>query len=52
MIEVFPDVAAADTRSKFIQDSLKSLPILGMEYHYRAGGGIVLVRVSGRPNHQ
>ncbi|MFI0795010.1 hypothetical protein ACH4OY_20330 [Micromonospora rubida] len=48
VIEVFPTKADADRRSTFIQDSLKSMPILGTEYHYRAGGGAVLVRVTGK----
>ncbi|MCO1597399.1 hypothetical protein M8C17_19795 [Micromonospora sp. RHAY321] len=48
VIEVFPTAADADRRSKFIQDTLKSMQILGTEYHYRAGGGAVLVRVSGK----
>ncbi|MEU8026256.1 hypothetical protein [Micromonospora haikouensis] len=48
VIEVFPTKGDADRRSAFIQDSLKSMPILGTEYHYRAGGGAVLVRVTGK----
>ncbi|WP_147457222.1 hypothetical protein [Micromonospora pisi] len=48
VIEQFADTAGADTRSKFIQDTLQSLPIMGTEYHYRAGGGTVLVRVTGK----
>lgn len=48
VIEVFPGKADADARSKFIQDSLKSVQILGTEYHYRADEGRVLVRVTGR----
>ncbi|MEU5905334.1 hypothetical protein ABZ780_13285 [Micromonospora sp. NPDC047467] len=48
VIEVFPSVEDGDRRSKYIQESLKSLPILGTEYHYRADGGRVLVRVSGK----
>jgi hypothetical protein len=48
VIEVFPTAADADRRSTFIQDTLKSMQILGTEYHYRAGGGAVLVRVSGK----
>ncbi|RAO46715.1 hypothetical protein ONO86_03251 [Micromonospora noduli] len=38
VIEVFPTAADADRRSKFIQDTLKSMAILGTEYHYVAGG--------------
>lgn len=48
VIEVFPTAADIDRRSKFIQDTLKGMPILGTEYQYRAGGGTVLVRVSGK----
>ncbi|MFI7492997.1 hypothetical protein ACIBXA_31965 [Micromonospora echinaurantiaca] len=48
VIEVFPSAADVDRRSQYIQESLKSLPILGTEYHYRADGGRVLVRVSGK----
>ncbi|PMR62150.1 hypothetical protein C1A38_05295 [Verrucosispora sp. ts21] len=48
VIEVFPTAADADRRAQFIQDALKNMPILGTEYHYRAGGGTVLVRVSGK----
>ncbi|MGW5079546.1 hypothetical protein [Micromonospora echinospora] len=48
VIEVFPAAADVDRRSQYIQESLKSLPILGTEYHYRADGGKVLVRVSGK----
>ncbi|MEH1058693.1 hypothetical protein V6U89_26215 [Micromonospora sp. CPCC 206171] len=48
VIEVFPTAADADGRSKFIQDALKGMPILGTEYHDRTGEGTVLVRVSGK----
>jgi hypothetical protein len=48
VIEVFPTAADADRRSKYIQDTLKGVQLLGTEYHYRAGGGAVLVRVTGR----
>ncbi len=48
VIEVFATKEDADRRSKFIQDSLKSMPILGTEYHYRADGDRVLVRVTGK----
>ncbi|MGV9977035.1 hypothetical protein ACWDUH_05100 [Micromonospora wenchangensis] len=48
VIEVFPTKDDADRRSKFIQESLKSMPILGTEYHYRTDEGRVLVRVSGK----
>ncbi|PWR08974.1 hypothetical protein DKT68_13340 [Micromonospora acroterricola] len=37
-----------ERRAKYIQDSLRSMPILGTEYHYRADQGRVLVRVSGK----
>jgi hypothetical protein len=46
VIEVFPDTASAAARSKFIQDALKSMQILGTEYHYL--NGPVLVRVTGK----
>ncbi|MFI7073484.1 hypothetical protein [Micromonospora sediminicola] len=48
VVEVWPSVADADRRAEFIQTALKNAPILGTEYHYRAGGGAVLVRVSGK----
>ncbi|TNH30884.1 hypothetical protein FHG89_04995 [Micromonospora orduensis] len=48
MIEAWPTAEDADRRSKFIQDTLKSMQILGTEYHYRADQGRVLVRVSGK----
>ena len=48
VIEVFPTKDDADRRSSFIQESLKSMPILGTEYHYRADEGRVLVRVTGK----
>ncbi|MEU2616076.1 hypothetical protein ABZ570_31565 [Micromonospora sp. NPDC007271] len=48
VIEVFATKDDADRRSTFIQDSLRSMPILGTEYHYRADGGRVLVRVTGK----
>ncbi|MFY1681658.1 hypothetical protein ACN265_09040 [Micromonospora sp. WMMD730] len=48
VIEVFPTKDDADRRSQFIQESLKSMPILGTEYHYRTDEGRVLVRVSGK----
>ncbi|MFF0316659.1 hypothetical protein ACFYPH_18790 [Micromonospora sp. NPDC005252] len=48
VIEAWPTAEDADRRSKFIQDTLKSMQILGTEYHYRADQGRVLVRVSGK----
>ncbi|WP_433532720.1 hypothetical protein ACQPYA_12255 [Micromonospora sp. CA-263727] len=48
VIEVVPTKDDVDRRSTYIQDALKSLPILGTEYHYRADDGRVLVRVSGK----
>lgn len=46
VIEVFADGAAAQARSKYIQDTLKSLgPMMGTEYHYLSGP--VLVRIFG-----
>ncbi|MEU7170227.1 hypothetical protein ABZ949_01895 [Micromonospora tulbaghiae] len=48
VIEVWPTAADADRRAAYIQTALKGAPILGTEYHYRAGGGAVLVRVSGK----
>ncbi|MGC4755581.1 hypothetical protein [Micromonospora trifolii] len=48
VVEVFTAVEDVERRSKYIQDSLKSMPILGTEYHYRADQGRVLVRVSGK----
>lgn len=48
VIEVWPTTDDADRRSKFIQDTLKNMPMLGTEYHYRADQGRVLVRVSGK----
>jgi hypothetical protein len=46
VVEVFADAAAAQARSKYIQDTLRSMQILGTEYHYL--NGPVLVRVSGK----
>lgn len=46
VIEVWPDAAGAQTRSAFIQKTLKDTPILGTEYHYL--NGPVLVRISGK----
>ncbi|KAB1912366.1 hypothetical protein F8280_33345 [Micromonospora noduli] len=48
VIEVFPAVEDVERRSKYIQDTLKGMPILGTEYHYRADSGRVLIRVSGK----
>ena len=48
VIEVWPTADDADRRSKFIQDTLKNMQMLGTEYHYRADQGRVLVRVSGK----
>ncbi|MGW5670985.1 hypothetical protein ACWEVO_24065, partial [Micromonospora sp. NPDC003776] len=48
VIEVWPTAGDADGRSKYIQDTLKNMRILGTEYHYRADQGRVLVRVSGK----
>ncbi|MEU8334723.1 hypothetical protein [Micromonospora tulbaghiae] len=48
VIEVWPTAADADRRAAYIQTALKGAPILGTEYHYRAGGGAVLVRVTGK----
>lgn len=44
-VEVYPDAAGAEARSKYIQGLLKNAPILGVEYHYLSGS--VLVRVAG-----
>lgn len=46
IVEIHPDAAAAAARAKYIADSLKANPILGVEYHYPAGP--VLVRVTGK----
>ncbi|WP_433046138.1 hypothetical protein [Dactylosporangium sp. CS-033363] len=46
VIEVFADAGTAQARSKYIQDTLKSLQMLGTEYHYL--NGPVLVRVTGK----
>ncbi|WP_435589980.1 hypothetical protein [Micromonospora aurantiaca (nom. illeg.)] len=48
VIEVWPTADDAERRSKFIQDTLKSMQLLGTEYHYRADKGRALVRVSGK----
>lgn len=48
VIEVWPTADDADRRSKFIQDTLKNMQMLGTEYHYRTDQGRVLVRVSGK----
>lgn len=48
VIEVWPTAEDADRRSTFIQDMLKSMQMLGTEYHYRVDQGRVLVRVSGK----
>lgn len=46
VIEVFTDAAAAQARSKYIQDTLKALgPVAGTEYHYIHG--TALVRIYG-----
>ncbi|MFD6565476.1 hypothetical protein [Micromonospora profundi] len=47
-IEVFATSEDADRRAKYIQGLMKDMPLLGTEYHYRADGGRVLVRVSGK----
>ncbi|MEW2142710.1 hypothetical protein AB0869_07810 [Micromonospora vinacea] len=47
-IEVFPTAEDADRRAKYIQELMKTMPILGTEYHYRADSGRVLIRVSGK----
>jgi hypothetical protein len=46
VVEVFADAGAAQTRSKYIQDTLKSMQMLGTEYHYL--NGPVLVRITGK----
>jgi len=38
----------ASRRSIYIQESIKALPMLGSEWHYRADDGKVLVRVTGK----
>ncbi|WP_328534794.1 hypothetical protein OG836_13570 [Micromonospora zamorensis] len=48
VVEVFTAAEDVERRAKYIQDSLRSMPILGTEYHYRADHGRVLVRVSGK----
>lgn len=45
VIEIWPDPAGADSRSRFILDTLKATPLLGTEWHYVHGH--VLVRVWG-----
>lgn len=47
VIETFAEAAAAKKRSDYIQGLQKDNPILGTEWHYFAGEGTVLVRVSG-----
>jgi hypothetical protein len=46
VVEVFLDAAAAQARSKYIQDTLKSMQMLGTEYNYM--NGPVLVRIAGK----
>ncbi|GAA2359318.1 hypothetical protein GCM10010170_053540 [Dactylosporangium salmoneum] len=46
VVEVFADASAAQARSKYIQDVLKSMQMLGTEYDYLNGG--VLVRITGK----
>ncbi|MET7400776.1 hypothetical protein ABZS66_45580 [Dactylosporangium sp. NPDC005572] len=46
VVEVFADAAGAEARKKYIQDSLKSNPVLGTEYDYT--NGPVLVRLVGK----
>jgi hypothetical protein len=46
VVEVFADAGAAQTRSKYIQDTLKSMQMLGTEYHCL--NGPVLVRITGK----
>lgn len=48
VIEVWPDKTGADTRSTYIQETLKGAAALGTEYHYRTADGLALVRVTGK----
>jgi hypothetical protein len=48
VIEVFAIEEDADARSKYIQDTLKTLQILGTEYHYRSVDRRILVRITGK----
>lgn len=45
MIEQWPDQAAAQNRSDYIQSTLKSMPMLGQEWNTVKGG--LLLRVAG-----
>lgn len=47
VVEVFATVEDADARAKFIQETLKSMQILGTEYHYRGKDKRILVRIVG-----
>jgi hypothetical protein len=44
-VEVFEDAADALARGRYIQTTLRSMPMLGAEYDYISGG--VLLRVAG-----
>lgn len=48
VVEVFSAEDDADARSKYIQDTLKTMQILGTEYHYRGKDKRILVRISGK----
>lgn len=48
VVEVFATVEDADARSKYIQDTLKQMQVLGTEYHYRAADKRILVRLTGK----
>lgn len=48
VVEGFATAEDAKRRSNYIQGLQKDNPILGTEWHYSAGGGTALVRVSGK----
>ncbi len=48
VVEVFTTVEDAGARSKYIQETLKTMQILGTEYHYRGKDKRILVRISGK----
>lgn len=50
MIEVWPDEAAAQARSKYIQESIKSMPMLGQEYHSIKGSALLRVDGNVKPS--
>jgi hypothetical protein len=49
-VEVWPNVADAAARIKYVQQQLKQMPMLGTEYDYQAGPAVLRIHGTVKPS--